>query len=92
MEPSRENSQPESTAAPAEEPPAADTGAADEERRQEAGGEDEEESNENENEALIFKAQALMDKITANAENPNPNTLHALSSLLENEESRYTCV
>nr|GMD49035.1 DDB1- and CUL4-associated factor homolog 1 [Ipomoea batatas] len=28
-----------------------------------------------------------MDKITANAENPNPNTLHALSSLLENEES-----
>lgn len=50
--------------------------------KDERGGEDE-------NEVLIAKAQTLMDKITANAENPSPSVLHALSSLLETQESRY---
>ncbi|VFQ86507.1 unnamed protein product [Cuscuta campestris] len=90
MQPSRMESQPESTAAPAEAPPAEETGAAAEEEDppQEAGGDDDDEGDES-NDALISKAQALMDKITANAENPNPNTLHALSSILEFEESSY---
>ncbi|CAH9074092.1 unnamed protein product [Cuscuta europaea] len=78
MQPSSVESRPESTVAPAEEPPA------EEDLGQEAGCDDDES-----NEALIFKAQALMDRITANPENPNPNTLHALSSILEFEESSY---
>lgn len=47
------------------------------------------EGEEDENEVLIAKAQGLMDKITANHENPSPIVLHALSSLLETQESRY---
>ncbi|XP_059275344.1 DDB1- and CUL4-associated factor homolog 1-like [Lycium ferocissimum] len=56
------------------------------EEEEEEGEEDEEES---ENEGLIMKAQALMDKITAAPDNPNPNTIHALSSLFETQESSY---
>lgn len=44
---------------------------------------------EDESEVLIGKAQGLMDKITANPENPSPSTLHALSSILETQEARY---
>lgn len=58
-----------------------------EEEAEEGGGEEDEE--EAENEGLIIKAQALMEKITANPDNPNPNTVHALSSLFETQESRY---
>ncbi|PSR93583.1 DDB1- and CUL4-associated factor 1 like [Actinidia chinensis var. chinensis] len=43
----------------------------------------------NEDESLVSKAQALMDKVTSSPDNPNPNVLHALSSLLETQESRY---
>lgn len=54
----------------------------------EEGGqqEGEEESVEDE---LIAKAQKLMDDITSVANNPNPNFLHALSHLLESQESLY---
>lgn len=38
---------------------------------------------------LIDKAQKLMEKITSSANNPNPNILHALSHLLESQESLY---
>ncbi|XP_073288049.1 DDB1- and CUL4-associated factor homolog 1-like [Primulina huaijiensis] len=48
-----------------------------------------EQQEEGENEVLMSKAQALMDRIVANPENPNPNALHALATLLETEESRY---
>ncbi|CAN4128261.1 unnamed protein product [Withania somnifera] len=68
-----------------------ETTATEEEEEEEGGGggggeEDEEEA---ENEGLIIKAQALMEKITAHPDNPNPNTVHALSSLFETQESRY---
>ncbi|EFH45601.1 transducin family protein [Arabidopsis lyrata subsp. lyrata] len=54
----------------------------------EEGGqqEGEEESVEDE---LIAKAQKLMDDITSVANNPNPNFLHALSHLLESQESLF---
>ncbi|KAL6965324.1 hypothetical protein U1Q18_036380 [Sarracenia purpurea var. burkii] len=51
--------------------------------------EDEEEQEKNEDENLLSKAQALMDKITSSPDNPNPNVLHALSSIFEAQESRY---
>uniref|UniRef100_A0A1J3HNG0 DDB1-and CUL4-associated factor-like protein 1 n=1 Tax=Noccaea caerulescens TaxID=107243 RepID=A0A1J3HNG0_NOCCA len=38
---------------------------------------------------LIDKAQKLMEKITSAANNPNPNILHALSHLLESQESLF---
>lgn len=38
---------------------------------------------------LIEKAQKLMEHITAGANNPNPTVLHALSHLLESQESLY---
>ncbi|CAI9094836.1 OLC1v1030640C1 [Oldenlandia corymbosa var. corymbosa] len=47
------------------------------------------EEGEDESEVLIAKAQELVDKITANSDNPSPCTLHALSSILETQESRY---
>lgn len=47
-----------------------------------------EQQEEDENEILMAKAQSLMDKITANPENPSPNALHALSTILETQESR----
>ncbi|KAM7459693.1 hypothetical protein LguiA_036687 [Lonicera macranthoides] len=49
----------------------------------------EEESINNEGDKLIVKAQALMDKITSSPDNPNPNVLHALASILETQEFRY---
>ncbi|KAL3498190.1 hypothetical protein ACH5RR_040922 [Cinchona calisaya] len=52
-------------------------------------GEEEKREGEDENEVLIGKVQGLMDKITANAENPSPSILHALSSILETQEARY---
>lgn len=51
-------------------------------------GQEEKGEGEDENEVLIGKAQGLMDKITANAENPSPSILHALSSILETQEAR----
>ncbi|CAI9775647.1 unnamed protein product [Fraxinus pennsylvanica] len=55
-----------------------------EEERQEQGEEE-----DCENQILIAKAQSLIEKITSNPENPNPNALHALSTILEAQESRY---
>ncbi|KAF7138759.1 hypothetical protein RHSIM_Rhsim07G0173400 [Rhododendron simsii] len=37
----------------------------------------------------MVKAQALMEKITSSPDNPNPNVLHALSSIFETQESRF---
>lgn len=48
----------------------------------------EEESTNNEGDILIVKVQALMDKITSSPDNPNPNVLHALASILETQEFR----
>ncbi|XP_073131908.1 DDB1- and CUL4-associated factor homolog 1 [Henckelia pumila] len=48
-----------------------------------------EQQEEDANEVLVSKAQALMDMIVASHENPNPNALHALGTLIETEESRY---
>ena len=42
-----------------------------------------------EEEELIEKAQKRIDKITSSPDNPNPTLLHALSSLLETQESLY---
>lgn len=49
--------------------------------------EDDEEETKNEDDELIEKAQKLMEKITSSPDNPNPTVLHALSSLLETQES-----
>lgn len=38
---------------------------------------------------LIEKAQKLMEHITSGANNPNTTVLHALSHLLESQESLY---
>lgn len=46
----------------------------------------------NEDEELIAKAQKLMEKITSSPDNPNCSVLHALVSLLETQESRYSCL
>ncbi|OVA04073.1 WD40 repeat [Macleaya cordata] len=51
--------------------------------------ESEEQQNENEVENLVSKAQELMSKIISSRANPNPKLLHALASILENQESRY---
>ncbi|KAH0741223.1 hypothetical protein KY290_034266 [Solanum tuberosum] len=59
-----------------------------EEEGEEAGGGEEDEE-EAESEGLIIKAQALMEKITALPDNPNPNTIHALSSIFETQEASY---
>lgn len=48
----------------------------------------EERQEDDENDVLMAKAQSLMDKITASPENPSPNVLHALSTILEAQESR----
>lgn len=44
---------------------------------------------DDEDENLLVKAQNLMDKITSSPDNPNPNVLHALASILETQELRY---
>lgn len=49
---------------------------------------EEERQEEDENDVLMAKAQSLVDKITANPENPSPNVLHALATILETQESR----
>lgn len=43
---------------------------------------------EDEDEKLLSTAQKLMEKITSSQDNPNPNFLHALASIMETEESR----
>ncbi|XP_012076280.1 DDB1- and CUL4-associated factor homolog 1 isoform X2 [Jatropha curcas] len=48
-----------------------------------------EEDGTKDEEELLEKAQKLMDKITSNPDNPNPRVLHAISSLLETQESLY---
>ncbi|KZV31707.1 hypothetical protein F511_00511 [Dorcoceras hygrometricum] len=48
-----------------------------------------EQQEEDANEVLMSRAQVLVDRIVANHENPNPNALHALATILETEESRY---
>lgn len=50
---------------------------------------EEQESTSSEEEKLVVKAQELMDKITSSIDNPNPNVLHALASILETQEIRY---
>ncbi|XP_047325484.1 DDB1- and CUL4-associated factor homolog 1 [Impatiens glandulifera] len=64
--------------APTNSPPPAPTSA-----------EQEEQESTTEEDKLFVKAQELMDKITASSDNPNPNVLHALASMLETQESRY---
>ncbi|KAL3613831.1 hypothetical protein CASFOL_041905 [Castilleja foliolosa] len=54
-----------------------------------AAEEREEQQEDDENELLIAKAQSLIDKITARPENPSVKALHALSTILETQESRY---
>ena len=54
---------------------------------QRQGGEEDE--TKKEEEELIEKAQRWIDKITSTPDNPNPTLLHALSSLLETQESLY---
>ncbi|CAN0926388.1 DDB1- and CUL4-associated factor homolog 1 [Linum grandiflorum] len=49
----------------------------------------EEETKKEEDEELIDKAQRLMEKISAAPDNPSAAVLHALSSLLETQESLY---
>lgn len=53
---------------------------------QNGGGEEE---TKKEEEELMAKAQRLMDKITSSPDNPNPTLLHALSSMLEIQETLY---
>lgn len=48
----------------------------------------EEPQEDDENEVLMAKAQSLIDRITAQPENPSPNVLHALATILETQESR----
>ncbi|XP_019416933.1 PREDICTED: DDB1- and CUL4-associated factor homolog 1-like [Lupinus angustifolius] len=50
---------------------------------------DEEDDSKKEEEELVAKVNKLMDKITASPDNPKPTVLHALASILENQESRY---
>ena len=52
------------------------------------GESQQEERGEDENEVLILKTHELMDRITANAENPSPSILHALASILETQEAK----
>ncbi|KAF8097533.1 hypothetical protein N665_0286s0042 [Sinapis alba] len=54
------------------------------------GGANTEEGQQREEEdELIEKAQKLMDSITTGANNPNPTILHAISHLLESQESLF---
>lgn len=54
--------------------------------------EEEEEESKKENEEMIAKANKLMEKITSAPDNPKPTVLHALSSIIEIQESRYACL
>ncbi|KAJ0262950.1 DDB1- and CUL4-associated factor 1 [Hirschfeldia incana] len=53
------------------------------------GANTEEEGQQKEEDELIVKAQKLMDSITTGANNPNPTILHALSHILESQESLF---
>ncbi|EOY29098.1 hypothetical protein QUC31_020955 [Theobroma cacao] len=70
----------------AEEQPPAE---GEEQQQEEEEEEDEEEEGRREDEELMAKAQALMEKITSSPDNPNPTVLYALASLLEAQESLY---
>ncbi|XP_022750399.1 DDB1- and CUL4-associated factor homolog 1-like isoform X2 [Durio zibethinus] len=59
------------------------------EEQQEEEDEEEKEEGRREDEELMAKAQALMEKITSSPDNPNPTVLHALVSLIETQESLY---
>lgn len=72
--------EPQSVEAPPAEPPVPAAATAEDEEEQESNNEDE---------VLVAKAQALMDKITASPDNPKPQVLHALASILESQESSY---
>lgn len=50
---------------------------------------DEEDDSKKEEEELVAKVNKLMDKITSSPDNPKPNVLHALASILEKQELRY---
>lgn len=52
---------------------------------------DEEEDSKKEEDELVTKVNKLMEKITSAPDNPNATVLHALSSILETQESRYIC-
>ncbi|XP_057958873.1 DDB1- and CUL4-associated factor homolog 1 [Malania oleifera] len=76
--------------------PQADAAAAVEEQREEPSGNEEAAGgggsgadDDDDEENLFSKSQKLMDKITSSRDNPNPDVLHALSSILETQESRY---
>ncbi|CBI20820.3 unnamed protein product, partial [Vitis vinifera] len=47
------------------------------------------EEDSGDDDSLQSKVQKLMEKITSSPDNPNPSVLHALSSILETQESRY---
>lgn len=51
--------------------------------------EEDEDPSKMEEEELIAKVNKLMDKITSSPDNPKPNVLHALASILETQETRY---
>lgn len=51
--------------------------------------EEDEDSSRMEDEELISKVNKLMDKITSSPDNPKPNVLHALATILETQESNY---
>ncbi|KAI8547754.1 hypothetical protein RHMOL_Rhmol07G0220000 [Rhododendron molle] len=76
--------------APPPRPPPPPPAAPPVEEEEEEGEEEEEQEEEeiSEDESLMVKAQALMEKITSSPDNPNPNVLHALSSIFETQESR----
>ncbi|VVB10889.1 unnamed protein product [Arabis nemorensis] len=52
-------------------------------------GEQQEDENQSVDDELVDKAQKHMEKITSAANNPNPKILHALSHLLESQESLF---
>ncbi|GER39787.1 DDB1- and CUL4-associated factor homolog 1 [Striga asiatica] len=55
----------------------------------EVAEEGEDQQDDEENDILMATAQSLIDKITADSDNPSPKVLHALSTILETQESRY---
>ncbi|GMI83858.1 DDB1-CUL4 associated factor 1 [Hibiscus trionum] len=63
-----------------------------EEEEEEDEEEEEEEEGRKEDDELMAKAQALMEKTTSSPDNPNPTVLHALASLLETQESLFRCL
>lgn len=64
----------------------------DDDEHEEEEEEEEEEESKKENEEMIAKANKLMEKITSAPDNPKPTVLHALSSIIEIQESRYACL